>query len=73
MRDGPAAALSIVDQLNTRPTLQRYHLLPAVRADLLAKLDRTEEARAEYQRAAALTANEGERRTLLRRAAACTS
>lgn len=50
MRDGPAAALSIVDQLKTRPTLQRYHLLPAVRADLLAKLDRTEEARADYQR-----------------------
>jgi RNA polymerase sigma factor (sigma-70 family) len=70
MRDGPAAALIIVDRLSTQPTLQRYHLLPAVRADILAKLDRTTEARAEYQRAADLTSNERERQTLLRRAAA---
>jgi predicted RNA polymerase sigma factor len=73
MCDGPAAGLRIVDTLNNQPTLQRYHLLPAVRGDLLAKLDRAAEARAEYQRAAALTSNARERRTLLRRAAACTT
>jgi predicted RNA polymerase sigma factor len=73
MRDGPQAGLEIIDTLNKQSTLQRYHLLPAVRGDLLAKLDRPAEARVEYERAASLTGNERERRALLRRAAACTT
>jgi RNA polymerase sigma factor (sigma-70 family) len=70
MSDGPAAALAIVDALAEDPALRGYHLLPAVRGDLLARLDQPARARAEFERAAALTANETERAHLLRRAAA---
>jgi RNA polymerase sigma factor (sigma-70 family) len=73
MAHGPHAGLVLVDQLRTEPSLQSYHLLPSVRGDLLARLGRTEEARAEFQRAAALTQNERERELLLRRAAAAVS
>mgnify|MGYP001061432120 CR=1 FL=1 len=69
MASGPAAALPIVDAVGAEPSLRDYHLLPAVRADLLAKLGRHAEAQAEFQRAAALTQNEAERSVLLRRAA----
>jgi len=71
MADGPAAALPIVDSLADDPALQHYHLLPSVRGDLLARLGRQAEARAEFERAAAMTANDAERAHLLRRAAAC--
>jgi len=71
--DGPAAALAIVDSLADDPALRGYHLLPAVRADLLARLGRPAQARAEFERAAALTANDSERAHLLRRAAAVNS
>jgi predicted RNA polymerase sigma factor len=70
MADGPAQALAIVDSLQGDPALRGYHLLPAVRADLLARLGQPELARAEFERAAALTANDSERAHLLRRAAA---
>ena len=73
MSDGPAAALAIVDSLADDPALRGYHLLPAVRADLLARLGRPAQARAEFERAAALTANDSERAHLLRRAAAINS
>jgi len=68
---GPAAGLEIVDALTSEPSLERYHLLPSVRGDLLVKLGRFDEARAEFERAAALTRNERERRLLLERAATC--
>ncbi|CCA57720.1 RNA polymerase sigma-70 factor, ECF subfamily [Streptomyces venezuelae ATCC 10712] len=68
MSEGPAAALPIVDALATEPGLARYHLLPSVRGDLLARLGRTEEARAEFERAAELTRNESERALLRARA-----
>jgi len=71
--DGPAAALAIVDSLADDPALRGYHLLPAVRADLLARRGRPAQARAEFERAAALTANDSERAHLLRRAAAVNS
>ena len=67
MADGPAAALELVDGLEGR--LDNYHLLPSVRGDLLAKLGA--EARAEFERAAGLTANERERDLLLARAQEC--
>ncbi len=70
MADGPAKALAIVDSLVDDPALRGYHLLPAVRADLLARLGRAGQARDEFERAAALTANDSERAHLLRRAAA---
>ena len=70
MAEGPAAGLEIADALRSEPTLKSYHLLPAVRGDLLAKLGRAEEARAEFERAASLTRNAREREVLLRRAAA---
>jgi predicted RNA polymerase sigma factor len=69
MASGPAAGLEIVDALREEPALKSYHLLPGVRGDLLFKLDRKAEARAEFERAAALTRNERERALLLRRAA----
>lgn len=65
---GPALGLAIVDELASLPALQGYHLVPAVRADLLARLGRHDEARAELARAASLTKNERERALLLRRA-----
>ncbi len=71
MAFGPAAALEIVDGLAAEPALSNYHLLPSVRGDLLMKLDRHDEARPEFERAAALTRNARERALLLERAAAC--
>ncbi|MDX3307730.1 RNA polymerase sigma factor [Streptomyces sp. NPDC054884] len=69
MTEGPAAALALVDALTAEPVLRDYHLLPSVRADLLSRLGRTAEARAEFERAAALTSSARERHLLLRRAA----
>jgi RNA polymerase sigma factor (sigma-70 family) len=71
MAFGPAAGLEILDALDSEPTLKGYHLLPSVRGDLLAKLGRFEEARAELARAATLTRNARERALLLERVAAC--
>jgi predicted RNA polymerase sigma factor len=68
MAEGPAAGLSIVDGLRGEPTLARYHLLPTVRGDLLFRLGRADEARAEFEHAASLTRNQAERRLLLERA-----
>jgi RNA polymerase sigma-70 factor, ECF subfamily len=68
---GPEAGLEIVDALTLEPVLKTYHLLPSVRGDLLKKLGRLSEARAEFERAAGLTRNERERKLLLHRAAAC--
>ncbi|MFE1269582.1 RNA polymerase sigma factor [Streptomyces sp. NPDC058758] len=65
MTEGPAAALALVDALAAEPALARYHLLPSVRGDLLARLGRDGEARAEFARAAELTRN-GRERALLR-------
>ena len=73
MAFGPAAGLSLVDALTSEPSLEGYHLLPTVRGDLLAKLGRFDEARAELERAASLTRNTRERELLLERAAACLS
>ncbi|HVZ38046.1 MAG TPA: RNA polymerase sigma factor [Candidatus Kapabacteria bacterium] len=73
MAFGPAAGLELVDELTELPALRSYHLLPSVRGDLLAKLGRFGEARDEFQRAAALTRNERERRLLIERVAACDS
>jgi predicted RNA polymerase sigma factor len=70
MAYGPAAGLELADSLVSERTLEGYHLLPAVRADLLSKLGRLEEAKAEFERAAALTRNARERDLLLQRAAA---
>ncbi|WP_149551628.1 RNA polymerase sigma factor [Streptomyces marokkonensis] len=69
MAEGPAAALPLVDALTDVPALRNYHLLPSVRGDLLARLGRREEARAEFERAASLTRNAREKELLLRRAA----
>ncbi|MEU3334258.1 RNA polymerase sigma factor [Streptomyces sp. NPDC002144] len=69
MAEGPEAGLAIVDTLAAEPALRDYHLLPSVRGDLLERLGRTAEARAEFARAAELTRNERERELLLRRAA----
>jgi RNA polymerase sigma factor (sigma-70 family) len=71
MAFGPAAGLELVDRLISEPSLESYHLLPSVRGDLLVKLGRFEEARAELERAASLTRNERERKLLLERAAEC--
>ena len=71
MAYGPAAGLELVDRLRAEPSLHHYHLLPSVRGDLLARLGRTAEARAEFERAAALTRNERERTLLLARAQSC--
>lgn len=68
MAFGPAAGLEIVDALGAEPMLQNYHLLPSVRGDLLARVGRFEEARGEFERAAALTGNAREREMLLARA-----
>jgi RNA polymerase sigma factor (sigma-70 family) len=70
MADGPAAGLEIVDEIAAHKPLAGYHLLPAVRGDLLAKLGRIDEARVELERAAALTRNDRERDLLLERIAA---
>jgi RNA polymerase sigma-70 factor (ECF subfamily) len=71
MAFGPTAGLALVDALAEEPALQAYHLLQAVRGDLLFKLGRREEARAEFERAAFLTRNTRERELLLGRAKAC--
>jgi predicted RNA polymerase sigma factor len=68
MAFGPAAGLELVDALRSEPTLKTYHLLPSVRGDLLDKLGRADEARAEFERAAKLTRNVRERDLLLDRA-----
>jgi predicted RNA polymerase sigma factor len=70
MAFGPALGLQMVDGLLTEPSLSAYHLLPAVRGDLLEKLGRHAEARQEFERAAALTRNGRERAVLLDRASA---
>ncbi len=71
MAYGPAAALTLVDELRNEPRLSRYHLLPSVRGDLLERLGRYAEARAEFASAASLTQNARERELLLGRMAAC--
>jgi RNA polymerase sigma factor (sigma-70 family) len=71
MAEGPGPGLEIVDALIDEPALADYHLLPSVRGDLLARLGRTTQARAEFERAAALTRNERERELLLDRAREC--
>ena len=68
---GPASGLEIVDALKDEPALKNYHLLPSVRGDLLKKLGRMDEARAEFERAATMTENEREKKLLLDRAKAC--
>jgi RNA polymerase sigma-70 factor, ECF subfamily len=65
---GPHAGLELVDALTSVPALEQYHLLPSVRGDLLAKVGRGDEARAEFERAAAMTRNARERELLLERA-----
>ena len=70
---GPAAGLELVDALTLDASLENYHLLSGVRGDLLVKLGRHEEARVEFERAAALTRNSRERALLLDRAARCTA
>src|SRR5438034_10122800 len=69
MSFGPDLALRVVESLSSEPALRRYHLLPAVRGDLLAKLGRDDEARAEFKRAASLTQNARQRAALEARAA----
>jgi RNA polymerase sigma-70 factor, ECF subfamily len=71
MAFGPAAGLELVDALVTERSLQRYHLLPSVRGDLLQKLNRNTEAQAEFERAASMTRNSREVELLLARARAC--
>ena len=71
MASGPQAGLDVVDSVMSEPSLKSYHLLPGVRGDLLAKLGRFDEARREFERAAALTGNLRERELLLNRARTC--
>jgi RNA polymerase sigma-70 factor, ECF subfamily len=71
MAHGPAAGLALADTLLDDPALKTYHLVPSVRGDLLAKLGRLDEARQEFERAAAMTHNARERTLLLERAVAC--
>ena len=68
MASGPHAGLELVDALTSVPALEQYHLLPSVRGDLLMKVGRPDEARAEFERAAALTSNGSEQALSLRRA-----
>ncbi len=68
MASGPQAGLDALAHLAAEPALRSYHLLPSVRGDLLMKVGRVDEARAEFERAAALTRNERERELLLARA-----
>jgi RNA polymerase sigma-70 factor (ECF subfamily) len=70
MASGPQAGLDLVDELTSVPSLEQYHLLPSVRGDLLKKVGRLDEARVEFERAAALTHNARERQLLLDRARA---
>ena len=71
MAYGPAAALELVDALTAERSLENYHLLPSVRGDILKKLNRFEEARVEFERAASLTRNARERELLLERVRSC--
>ena len=71
MADGPDAGLAILDGIAGAPALKAYHLLPAVRGDMLAKLGRSAEARLEFERAAAMTHNARERAVMLKRAEEC--
>jgi predicted RNA polymerase sigma factor len=71
MAFGPAAGLELADALRPEPLLKDYHLLPSVRGDLLSKLGRLDEARAEFERAASLTRNLREKDLLRRRASEC--
>src|SRR6266550_4042229 len=71
MAFGPASGLELVDALRSDPSLKAYHLLPSVRGDLLARLGRFDEARSEFERAAALTRNVRERELLVERAGGC--
>ena len=71
MAFGPAAGLELVDALSAEGSLENYHLLPSVRGDLLKKLSRLDEARAEFERAASLARNARERKLLIERAQAC--
>jgi predicted RNA polymerase sigma factor len=71
MASGPDAGLQLVEPLRTDPALKSYHLLPAVRGDLLFKLKRFPEAGKEFELAASLTRNTRERNLLLARAAEC--
>jgi RNA polymerase sigma-70 factor, ECF subfamily len=73
MASGPQRALGIVNRLREEPSLDSYHLLPSVRGDLLEKLGRLDEARAEFERAAQRTTNSRQGAALLERAAACAS
>ena len=68
MASGPAAGLEAIDAIASEPALAGYHLLPAVRGDLLEKLGRADEAREEFTRAASMTRNEAERAVLQKRA-----
>ena len=71
MAFGPQHGLDLIDQIKDEAALRNYHLLPAVRGDLLEKLGRFDEARAEFERAAALTRNAREQRLMLDRAGKC--
>src|SRR5512141_3016591 len=71
MAFGPAAGLEVADTLRSEPQLKGYHLLPSVRGDLLYKLGRLDEARAEFERAASMTRNKQERALLARRVEEC--
>ncbi|MDX9768291.1 MAG: RNA polymerase sigma factor [Ectothiorhodospiraceae bacterium] len=73
MAFGPTAGLELIEALRSDPALRHYHLLPAVRGDLLVRLARLDEAGREFERAAALARNAAERRLLLARAMACTT
>ena len=71
MASGPAAGLELVEPLQNDPAMREYHLLPSVRGDLLKKLGRMDEARAEFERAASITRNVREKNLLLERARSC--
>jgi predicted RNA polymerase sigma factor len=71
MAYGPVQALALVDALTEAPALRGYHLLPSVRGDLLLKLGRRTEAKAEIEKAARMTSNPRERELLLTRASTC--
>jgi RNA polymerase sigma-70 factor (ECF subfamily) len=72
MADGPLAGLALVEELRSSGALEGYHLLPATRADLLRRLDRTSEAAEAYREALSLTTTDAERRYLDRRLAEVT-
>lgn len=71
MAFGPVVGLELVDALTAERSLENYHLLPSLGGDLLKKVSRFDEARAEFERAASLTHNARERELLLKRARAC--